>query len=151
MRARTGFTFIEVLTILLVISVGLFGVVGLVAYGMRTASRAQGESIAMATAVSIADDPQPLLDPATAADWTYAPYDFDAAGDVESLATGYVNGLFVRRRESSTAADVAARASAAPRHVYARSALVEVTVSEAVGGREVASFTTRVTRQRGMP
>jgi Tfp pilus assembly protein PilV len=151
MKSRLAFTFIEVLLILLVIGVGVFGSVGVVAYGMRLASVAQAQSIGMATAVSVANDPRPLLAPTAAGDWSYAPYDFDALGDAESTATGYINGLYVNRHESTTAADIAARSVSASAHVYARSALIEVTVYEAMGGQEIASFVTRVTRQRGTP
>ena len=149
MRMRGGFTFIEVLTILIVVGVGLTGAVALVAYGMRMASRSQGEAVAMATAVSVADDPRPRLDPAVAADWSYAPYDFnDRTGTVTSTATGFVNGLYVKRTETSVPADVMAVSGTT---VYARSAVIEVVVYEAIGGGELMSFVKRVVRHRGSP
>jgi len=147
---RDGFTFVEVLILLVVITIGLVGAIGLITYGTRLSSKAQGELIGMATAVSVAMDPQPRLPADTAANWTYTPYAFDAGGIATSTATGFINGLYVQRTETSKdPQDIIARSPGG--QVYARSALVEVTVYETIGGAEVASFTTRIVRQRETP
>lgn len=143
---RKAFTLIEVLAIVAVAGVGLAAVIGLVFSGLRAAGRAQVEAVGMATAVSVANDPAPLLAPESAGDWTYTPYDMDSPGPVSSQATGWVNGLYVVRDERSVAADVIAREGAT---VFARAADVVVEVFDARAGRPVASFATRLVRQRG--
>lgn len=146
---RAGFTFIEVLVILIVVGIGLMGAIGLIAYGTRLGAKSQGEAIAMATAVSVANDPRPRLDAALGSTWSYTPYDFDGAGTMTSEAKGYINGVYVERIETSTPADVIARTAAAT--VQARSARVDVRVFETTNGDEIAAFTTRIVRQRGGP
>lgn len=148
-RRPSAFTLIEVLVILLVVTLGLAAAIGLIAYGARLSSKAQGEAIGMATAVTVAYDPLPRVATEMAAGWSYTPYDFDGAATVTSTATGFINGLYVVRTETSTAADVIARA--ADSHVYARSARVDVTVYETIQGAEITSFTTRIVRQRESP
>lgn len=143
-RQRSAFTFIEVLATLLVVTIGIGGVVALVMFGARKSSRAQAEAIALATAVSIAVDPTP----AVALDWTYNPIDLNRLADSKE-SQGYVNGLYVVRKESTRAEDVIARSAvdmANPVHV--RSALVEVTVYEAMLGDPIASYATRLVRVR---
>lgn len=148
-RPLAGFTFIEVLAILLVISFGLLGVVGLVLYGMNNAARSQGETTGMATAISVANDPAPLLGPETSSDWRFTPYNMDGNGRLSSTANGYINGYYVIRTEISDDADVAARDGAG--RVQVRSARVEVDVYATIAGSVVASYTCRITRQRSGP
>lgn len=144
-----AFTFVEVLLVVLVIGMGLLSVSALVIYGGRLSSRSQSESIAMATAVSVANDPTPLLDPVIASDWSPGSYSFDATGPVSATTTGFINGVYVKRIESSTAGDILARSAAGK--VYARSVLVDVSIYDTFMGSEVASFTTRLIRQRKGP
>lgn len=146
---REGFTFIEVLVILIVVGVGLMGAIGLISYGTRLSSKSQGEAVGMATAVSVATDPLPRLDPRLASGWSYTPYDFDGNGVMTSTARGFVNGVYVERIETSGPVDVIARSTAG--RVTARSANVAVTVYETISGAEIAAFTTRIVRQRGSP
>jgi Tfp pilus assembly protein PilV len=148
-QKRTGFTLIEVLAILVIIGVGLFSVIALVSYGTRKAGITQVQAIAMATAVSVAYDPTPRLDPVIAVDWIYTPYDINASGNVTSTARGNINGTFVERIETSTDADVIARTAGG--QVQARSARVDVTVWETYKGDELASFVTRIVRQAETP
>jgi Tfp pilus assembly protein PilV len=143
---RQGFTFMEVICILLVMTFGLLGVVGLVSYGMSIASRSQGVTSGMATALSVAIDPRPLLDQRTASSWEYTPYDMDAAGDASSIARGHINGFYVERTETAKAADIIARDGGT---VYTRAATVTVEVYEGFRGETVASYTTHIVRQRG--
>lgn len=157
--SRGGFTFVEVLAILLVVVLGLLGVVGLVSYAMLKAGHVQAGATGMATAESVALDPTPLLAAATAGDWSYTPYDMNdatASRVLTSQAKGYVNGYYVVRNERSDngpdpAAPLDIIAKGANGTVYVRSALVEVDVFEALGGRRAASYTTRILRQRGTP
>ena len=145
-RKQGGFTLIEVLAIVAVAGVGLAAVIGLVFSGLRAAGRAQVEAVGMSTAVSIANDPAPLLAAESAGDWSYTPYDMDAAGPVGSHTAGWINGLYVVRDEHSVAADVIAREGTT---VYVRAADVVVEVFDSLAGRPVASFATRLVRQRG--
>lgn len=131
---------------MLVVTIGIGGVVALVMYGVRKSNLAQAEAIAMATAISVANDPTP----AAALDWSPAWIDMDVDNPAVAESRGYVNGLYVVRSESSVAADIVAR-SAVDGQVHARSILVEVTVSEAMLGDPVASYATRIVRLRKAP
>lgn len=149
--SRGGFTFMEVLCMVLVVGVGMAGVVSLVIYGTSVASRVRGATLGMATAVSVAKDARPLLADGMAADWSYTDYAAtfdDLSSEQTSLARGYINGFYVERRESSQPQDVI-RTPGSTGRVYVRSARVAVDVYEAVNGRRVASFATRILRQRG--
>ncbi len=150
LRARRGFTFVEVIILLLVIGVGLMGVVGLVSYGMRIAAKSQGETTGLITAVSVARDPAPLLAPETAGDWTFTPYDMDGTGTLTSRASGFINGYWVVRTETSTDADIVARDGAAGA-VQVRSAQVAVEVYGTINGTAVASYSTRLVGRGGGP
>lgn len=143
---RRGFTFIETLCVLLVVTAGLLGVLGLVQWGLGTASRAQGRMTGFATAVSVANDPQPMR----ALEWSYTPYAFDDATsfEVTSTARGFLNGYWVVRTEKSRASDVIASHN---NKVYMRSALVTVEVSGSLNGAVLATYQTRIVRQRGEP
>jgi hypothetical protein len=148
MSPRRGFTLIEVLAIMLVITLGLMATIGLVFFGVIQSARAKGAELGMATAISVALDPQPLLPPRAAAAWTWVPYDLDARGELTALAQGTVNGFGVKRTEVSGDDDIIAEDGGV---VYMRSARVDVDVYDAVVDRRVASFTTRIIRQRGKP
>jgi Tfp pilus assembly protein PilV len=147
-HARAAFTFVEVICILLVVIMGVLGAVGLATYGMKISHRAQGQSTGLATAISVATDPQPLLDPVVAPNWTYTPYNLDSAVAVTSTASGFINGYYVERTETSTPADIIAVEGAT---VHARSAQVSVDVWDTFKGALVASYNTRIIRQRTGP
>jgi Tfp pilus assembly protein PilV len=146
---RRAFTFIEVLVILLVVGIGLMSAVGLIVYGNQLGSKAQGETIAMATAIAVANDPSPRLEPILVSGWSYTPYDMNGLGTMTSTARGYINGVYVERTETSLPADVIARDSGGD--VFVRSAHVRVVVTEAINGEELTTFSTRIIRQRGQP
>lgn len=145
-RASGAFTFIETLCILLVVSSGLLGILGLVKWGMTSAAKAQGRLTGLATAVAVANDPQPMR----SIDWTYTPYAFDDTTSFEqsSSARGFLNGYWVERTETSKASDVIAAHGG---QVYMRSALVRVEVFASLNGTVLASYQMRVVRQRGQP
>jgi len=151
---RSGFTFIEVICILLVIAVGLMGVLGLVAYGMSVANSAQNATTGMVTAISVAADPQPLLDPSMASSWSYTPYSMNATNSTQvSTAQGFVNGYYVVRTETSvdipgTYSDILAQ-DPTTMAVYVRSAAVTVNVYDTLAGNLVTTYTTRLVRQQG--
>lgn len=141
-----GFTFIETLCVLLVVTTGLLGVLGLVKWGLGTAAKAQGRLTGFATALSVANDPQPLH----ALEWTYTPYNFDDAAsfEVSSTGRGFLNGYWVVRTEKSRATDVVATHGGS---VYMRSALVTVEVFGSLNGAVLATHQIRIVRQRGEP
>lgn len=143
-----GFTLLEVVLILLVVVMGLLGVVGLVAYGMNLASRSQGMTLGMATAISVAHDPEPLLDASMTASWSCTPLDIDTPGIATGSATGFVNGFYVVRSETSAASDIVA--SSGPK-VYVRWCSVQVDVYDSMKGRPIAAYNTQLLRQRGTP
>lgn len=143
-RSRTAFTMFEVLAMLLVISLGLLAVVGLFIHANRLAARAEGQLTGMATAMSIAYDSQPFFrdpDLASQAGWT-APPSLSTSPYAHSAA-GFVNGYYVTRNESSSAADIVAGSAGS---VEARTVRVDVDVYESQGGTRVASFSTRLLR-----
>lgn len=123
MKRSCGFTMIEVLASVLVLMVGMLAVVGMVAWGIKQASRAQAASTAMATALTVIDDPEPLL----RADWT----------SFGGTAQGYLNGYYVRRSETSagTSSDLATNGLV--------SLQIQVDVYESLDGLPVASLSTR--------
>lgn len=125
-RTRTGFTLIEVMACLLVLSLGLLSACGLILYGLRLVRIAHGRTIGMATAMTIMANPTPL-----ATDPTLTPNG--------STTTGYLNGLWVVRTESApTPLDGAGNSL--------KSVTVTVDVYEASNGECVASFTRRLTK-----
>jgi prepilin-type N-terminal cleavage/methylation domain-containing protein len=118
---RRGFTFIEVLACLLVLGLGVAAAVGMVMYGVLLATRAQGKSTGMATAMSIAVDPEPLL----------------PAGSTWNGREGSINSFYVVRTEGPAAV-------VAPGFT---TATVSVDVYDSFKGRPVTSYSTRVLRQ----
>lgn len=146
---RRGFTFVEVITLLVVVGAGLMGVIALVSYGSDVSSRAQAESIALSTAMSVAHDPIPLLDPEVAIHWSYAPYPMEDPGNHRSEAGGFINGLYVTRVETSGDEDIIAQSNLG--EVTVRSARIEVTVRETIGGEPLTAFVTRIVRRREGP
>ena len=76
-RRAGGFTLIEVLACLLLFSLGVMAVIAVIAQGLTTATRAQSDATAWATAMSVLKDPLPMgceEDPATdlLARWTWS-------------------------------------------------------------------------------
>jgi prepilin-type N-terminal cleavage/methylation domain-containing protein len=122
----TGFTFIEVLACLLVLGMGVAAAVGMVMYGVMIANRAQGRATGMATALTIAVDPKPLV-----------PAGSTWQGVVTGDCEGYINGFYVKRHESQ--GEVIAPGF--------HSAEVSVDVFDSFQGRPVTSYTTRILRQ----
>lgn len=138
---RTAFTYIEVLAGVLILAVGMLAIIGLVIFGQRLATRAQAQATGLATAMSIAVDPSPLAASGdwNGAAWSRSSYDLTSSGSISCQTSGWVNGLYVVRTESSAAADIVGPG--------VRSAQVEVLVREATGGQLAAAYTTRIMRQ----
>jgi prepilin-type N-terminal cleavage/methylation domain-containing protein len=124
-----GFTFIEVLACLLVVSVGLAAAVSLTMYATVIGTRAQAKSTAMATALSVTFDPAPLMHASSQAQW----HDGGAVGTTQ----GWVNGYYVMRVETLGSAPIGGFASDP----------VSVDVYDGFRGNLVASYTTRLLRQ----
>jgi len=85
---RSGFTLIEVLASVLILSIGLIGTCALIMYGLSLVRVAHGKSLGLATAMTVLVDPSPLrTDVASYPDG--------------ALTSGYLNGLWVVRSESN--------------------------------------------------
>jgi prepilin-type N-terminal cleavage/methylation domain-containing protein len=121
MIPRRAFTFIEVLACLLVLGLGVSAAIGMVMYGVMIANRAQGQATALATGMSIAIDPSPLLPPGSSWDGTH----------------GFINGFYVVRQELPDG-------TPAPSF---RGGEVTVDVFDGFKGSKVAGYRTRVLRQ----
>ncbi len=79
-----GFTIIEVLAMLLVLTVGMAGALGLLSFGIRTAKESQLNAIGYPTARSLLFDAHPPQQPR----WVNVS---------PTLSEGYVNGVWARR------------------------------------------------------
>ena len=80
-----GFTLIEVLAALIVLTLGMLSAIGLVVYGVQLAQLSIGRTTGMATAMSVAIDARPLPPPDPL--WTQS----------GSMTTGYINGFWIER------------------------------------------------------
>lgn len=129
--SRRAFTLIEVLAGLLVVTIGMAAVVGMVAYAVVLANRSQASMTAMATAMSVLDDPLPL----GRMDWLHVQAPMGGgSGDTR----GNLNGYYVIRREAVSAGIADGLASSR----------IEVDVYEGLGGRLVASIASRQVKRR---
>jgi prepilin-type N-terminal cleavage/methylation domain-containing protein len=125
---RTGFTLIEVMACVLVITLGLSSAIGLVIFGQRLVRKSHGQTIGMATAMTVTVDPSPLkTDPSLSPN---AP-----------TSSGYLNGLWVVRTES----DETPISGTGGKMV---AVTVRVDVYEIDGGDCFASTTRRLIRQK---
>lgn len=120
-----GFTLIEVLAALIVLTLGLLSAIGLVVYGIHMAHLSIGRTTGMATAMSVAVDARPLPPPDPL--WT----------ESGPLTTGYINGFWVEREESDVH----------PLGPGLVSMTVHVDVFETMRGNRLASVSTRVVRR----
>jgi len=85
---RRGFTFIEVLLCLLVLSMGMLSAIAIARYGTSIAQEAITSNLAWPTATSVmCNARQDELGAAGVLDWTKS----------GTTWSGYVNGLYVRR------------------------------------------------------
>jgi prepilin-type N-terminal cleavage/methylation domain-containing protein len=125
MKGRSAFTLIEVLAALIVLSLGLASAIGLVMYGMQLSRVSISRATGLATALTVAVDPQPLYrgtDP-----WITA----------NGVRKGWVNGYWVEREEVD-------RRVITP---GVESCAVHVDVYDTNLGQCVASYTERVVKQ----
>jgi len=143
---RRAFTFIELLAVMLVMALGFGAVIGLVSYGVRLSGEAQAALSAMPTAISVLEDPEPLGRSADVGDADGDEWGSDAPlsgllGRPSYTITvrGAVNGYWVKRIESSTAADRIGSA--------ARSATVTVEVYWGPKGSYVTGLRRRIVRR----
>lgn len=146
--SRHGFTLVEVMALLLVVSIGLAAAVGAFVAGLAMSTKGRARSLALPTASMVAYDRQPLLDPELVPEWVATSYDFDDLTSVTATDRGQINGFFVVRNESTGPQDIIARSGAI---VYARIVHVDVEVYESRSGAHMASFSTSFTRLRGTP
>jgi prepilin-type N-terminal cleavage/methylation domain-containing protein len=131
---RGGFTFIEILACLLVVSVGMAAAVSLTYSAIITGNRAQAKATAMATALTVTVDPAPLMHQGSA-QWTTA----SATG--VGTTSGWINGFYVVRVETQGSSPITGFTSDP----------VSVDVYDNLRGNLVASFTTRLLHQDNSP
>jgi len=110
---RSGFTLIEVVATLLLVSVGITAVIGMTRLGVRWSGEAIGATSGLPTALSVLADARPGGRTADATDadgdkWSLisGSLTIPATGDYEFVTAGIVNGYYVRRVEKSVAADI---------------------------------------------
>jgi hypothetical protein len=138
-RALGGFTFIEVISCLLVLSLGIAATVSLTYYAMILSSGAQAKATGMATALTVAIDPAPLMHTSSQAQWQGGSAGIAVTG--VGTTTGWLNGYYVVRVEA---------AGTTPDAGFSNDP-VSVDVYDGVRGRLVASYTTWVMRQSFSP
>jgi prepilin-type N-terminal cleavage/methylation domain-containing protein len=81
-----GFTLIEVLACVMVLTMGLISACGLALYGLRLVAKSRAQTLALATATAVLADPSPLsTDPSLSPNG--------------ASTSGYLNGLWVVRTE----------------------------------------------------
>lgn len=125
-RLRTAFSLIEVLACVLILGLGLMAATGLLLYGLRLAREAHGKSMGMATALAVLYDAAPIATDA-------------ASAPSGATAQGYLNGLWVERRESDeTVLDGGKQVAVT----------VHVDVYEGASGRCYASVSGRMLRRK---
>jgi Tfp pilus assembly protein PilV len=129
MRNRTqtqAFTMIEVLGALLVLSLGFAAAIGMVIYGFHLSKLSMGRATGLATAMTVAVDPNPLQ--GSSPSWTIA---------VPGTTKGYLNSYYVERTES------------APQTIATGIVVADVVVDvyETARGRLVASYNQRLVKQ----
>lgn len=120
---RRGFTLLEALACVLVLGLGFAAAIGMIIYGIQLSKVSIGRATAMATAMSVAVDPNPLQGASPV--WTVS---------VPGTSKGYLNGYYVERTEAAPAA-VGGGIDAAD---------VTVEVYETLRGRLLASYNQRL-------
>ena len=88
-RGSVGFSFVEVLCVLLILTIGMLSAVALLRYGVRLAKEAQSAALAYPTARTLLYDAAP--DGVDPSDWTTVNAD---------TREGFINGLWARRTVS---------------------------------------------------
>jgi hypothetical protein len=121
-------TLIEVMACVLVIAFGLMAACAMVLYGLRLVAKAHGDSVGTATAMTVLADPSPLrTDPTLSPD--------------SAVTQGYLNGLWVERRESGELPLDGAGGKLV-------SVTVKVDVYETAGGTPLVSVNRRLLRRK---
>ncbi len=147
---RRAFTLIEIMATLLLVGIGLASLVAMMGYAVRLASRAQADATALLTARTVADDATPCGLTADAGDadndgWSLQSGSLNtpASGDYAFTVTGWINGYYIVRKESSRTADQDVI------HGQARRADVQVEVFLGGNGERVAALRTQILRRTG--
>ncbi len=147
---RRAFTLIEILAAMMIMSIGGVAVLGMMTYALRMSNEAQAGLTAMRTALAVVDDAEPLGLSADVGDADGDGWGSDrvlsgllSSGAYQFTVQGDINGYWVRRVESSTAAD---RISATQ-----RMATVTVDVFWSHDDRAVTAVRRRILRQGAMP
>lgn len=110
---QSAFSLIEVVATLLIVTAGLIAVMGMAKLGIRWSGEAIAAATGMATAQAVMVDAQPGGRTADPADgdgdgWrlTAGSLPIPASGSYALTTEGVINGYYVRRVETSGAADV---------------------------------------------
>ncbi len=146
---RHAFTMVEILASLLLIAVGVMSVVGLMQAAMRTSDESISAATGMATAMTLINDPAPGgltadKDDADKDGWgcdndLVTNRAYDAAGAEDFVVSGYLNGFWAIRTETSDATADAVDARA-------RYATVRVEVYRGQNGVLAAHLKRRILR-----
>ncbi len=137
-RRSGGFTLLEVLASVLVLTVAFGAAIGLVLYGLQLAKSSMGRATALATAMSVAIDPDPLQPLDVPASWTVA---------VPGTTSGYLNSYYILRTEGPPTT-LATSGAGAP---LVTAADVTVDVYETNQGKLLASYSQRLIKQAMSP
>ncbi|MBN8525497.1 MAG: hypothetical protein J0M02_09185 [Planctomycetes bacterium] len=133
-----GFTMLEVLASILVLTISFGAAIGMVLYGIQIAKQSMGRATALATAMTVAVDEHPLQPLDGTPSWTVA---------VPGTTSGYLNGYYVLRTEGTPVVLATDGAGAA----LITAADVQVDVFETNQGRPLASYNQRLIRQVPAP
>jgi hypothetical protein len=143
-RPRAAFTLIEVLTVLLVLTLGIGAVLGVLSMASRSTAKAVGRFSGLSTATTLLYDHAPLGLTPDAADADNDGWSGDGAfswsGDYTLRSRGYLNGYWCVREETSTAADIVVPGR--------RWAWVTVDVYWGTGGARITRQQERILRAR---
>jgi hypothetical protein len=143
-RTRAAFTLIEVLTVLLVLTLGVGSVLGVLSMANRYTAKAIGRFSGLSTATTLLYDHAPLGLTPDANDADNDGWSGDGAfswnSDYTLRSRGYLNGYWCVREETSTAADLVAPGR--------RWAWVTVDVYFGVGGAHITRQQERILRAR---
>jgi prepilin-type N-terminal cleavage/methylation domain-containing protein len=168
---RLGFTLLEVLATLLMLSVGIASVIGMVRYGIRLSGEAQEAHSAMPTALTVLCDPTPSgltadLNDADGDGWKLeagSTLAAPATGDYAFTVSGTINGYWVKRVEASKSSDILDRLEALDdrsgsytadddgRNGRVRAAMVTVEVYRGLDDAFVTTVQQRILRRKPAP
>ncbi len=144
-QATDGFTLVEVLAVLLVLTLGIGAVIGVLGMANRYTGKTISRYTGMGTATGLLYDHAPLGCTADVGDadndgWSQSGTPFSWTGSYVMTTQGYLNGFWCRRTETSNTSDIIV--------ADRRWAWVEVDVYWGTGGAHVTRLQERIVRAR---